>query len=79
MILLFIGIFINFIKDDDEDGPSQEDIQKELSKWVKRSTIGSFISMSFLISWIVIFQVYKEKFSPSWLVYSPSTEVSTGW
>ena len=54
-------------------------IQMELEKWVKRSTAGSFISLTGLITWVVVFQLNKDSFGPGWFVMSQEEDVLTGW
>mmetsp|Transcript_17383 Transcript_17383/g.21247 ORF Transcript_17383/g.21247 Transcript_17383/m.21247 type:complete len:146 (+) Transcript_17383:210-647(+) len=75
-------------EEDEEEGnadtrndctPSPEEIQKELCKWVKGSTIGSFIYTSLFLSWIIVFQVNKDNFGQKWFVYSQGDEILTGW
>jgi hypothetical protein len=61
------------------DSASQEEIQRELGKWVKRSTVGSFISLALFVSWNVVFQLNKDNFGPKWFIYSPGNEILTGW
>ena len=68
-----------FKGEDNNESLSEEEIQKELSKWVKRSTIGSFIYSAILVSWIVMFQLNRDSFGPGWFIYSPSNEALTGW
>ena len=78
----FLGLIPS--EEDDEDiepdeGLSQDEIQMELCKWVKRSTIGSFVSTAIFTTWLVVFQINRENFGPQWFVYSPGDEVLTGW
>lgn len=63
----------------DGDDPTQEQIEEELKKWVKRSTVGSIISTALILSWILVFQFNKENFGANWFVYSPADEILTGW
>ncbi len=61
------------------DNLSEEEIHIELCKWVKRSTIGSFITTAMLVSWIITFQLNRDSFGPRWFVYAPGNEILTGW
>ena len=54
-------------------------IKLELAKWVKRSTAGSFISLTAFITWIIVFQLNKDSFGPKWFVMSQEEEALTGW
>jgi hypothetical protein len=54
-------------------------VKTELTKWVIRSTIGSTLMTTAFITWILIFQLNRDRFSTKWLVMSPEDEISTGW
>mmetsp|Transcript_16731 Transcript_16731/g.31702 ORF Transcript_16731/g.31702 Transcript_16731/m.31702 type:complete len:141 (-) Transcript_16731:112-534(-) len=66
-------------ENENTDTVPPEIIQLELSKWVKRSTLGSILSFTIFISWIITFQVNKDSFSSKWFVMSPDEELVTGW
>lgn len=67
------------IEDGNDNNPSQQDIHFEMCKWVKRSTIGAFLSSTLLVTWVLVFQLNKESFGPKWFVYSSNDENLTGW
>jgi len=67
-----------------EDGsgngePTPEEIKAEVTKWVKRSSIGSAISVIVFVSWTIAFQLNKDNFGPKWFVMSQDDEDRTGW
>lgn len=76
---------LDLMNDSENDNEQNNDavppelIQLELSKWIKRSTLGSFIYFTVLVSWIIAFQVNRDSFSPKWFVMSPEEEILTGW
>mmetsp|Transcript_13157 Transcript_13157/g.28389 ORF Transcript_13157/g.28389 Transcript_13157/m.28389 type:complete len:152 (-) Transcript_13157:445-900(-) len=73
--------------DDDSSNPRRtmeqqleyEMTRKQLSMWVKRSTIGAFVVMSLFVSWIITFQVNKDSFGPKWFVMDETDATKTGW
>jgi len=70
--------------DDDADGdssnvPTQGEIQYEVCKWVKRSSIGSVIVFVLFLSWIITFQLNQDNFGPKWFVMSQEEAERTGW
>ncbi len=77
--MYLITMFLKFINSENTDNPSQEEIEVELKKWVKRSTFGSFVSTVLLLTWVLVFQLNRDNFGASWFVYSPTDEVLTGW
>jgi hypothetical protein len=73
---------------DDRDNQQQQAMQqelerqmeeKELVKWVKRSTWGALVAMSAFVAWIVTFQVNQEHFGPKWFVMDETDAEVTGW
>ena len=58
---------------------SEHAIEIELKKWVHRSTFGSIAAGFILITWIITFQVNKDKFEPGWFVMSEDEGDVTGW
>lgn len=62
-----------------EQIPSDKDIQANLCKWVKRSTIGSLLYTTGFITWILVFQLNQDSFGPSWFVMPQQEELRTGW
>lgn len=79
---------MNASDDDDDDGttndneesninePTEEEVHKEVCKWVKRSTFGAILFTAMLTSWIIIFQLNKDTFGPAWFI---RYEDETGW
>ncbi|KAL7541331.1 hypothetical protein ACHAXR_010821 [Thalassiosira sp. AJA248-18] len=53
--------------------------QKELQKWVKRSTTCALVAMSAFIAWIITFQVNKDHFGSKWFVMDETDAEKTGW
>mmetsp|Transcript_32444 Transcript_32444/g.48340 ORF Transcript_32444/g.48340 Transcript_32444/m.48340 type:complete len:161 (-) Transcript_32444:697-1179(-) len=68
-------------EEEQEDNPNltPAEIEMELSKWVKRSTLGAFVGFTLFITWIVVFQVHKDSFGDKWFVMSVDKEDLTGW
>jgi hypothetical protein len=69
---------------DDENEQEEENVdpalvKTELTKWVIRSTIGSALMSTAFITWIIVFQLNRDRFSSNWFVMSPEDEISTGW
>uniref|UniRef100_A0A7S3VH86 Gamma-secretase subunit PEN-2 n=1 Tax=Chaetoceros debilis TaxID=122233 RepID=A0A7S3VH86_9STRA len=64
---------------DNEVIPPPEEIKAELTKWVKRSTLGSFIYTTAFITWVLVFQLNRDKFGPKWFIMSEDEEIRTGW
>jgi len=65
--------------DDDstDDGPVDEE---ELKKWVKRSSVGSLVSIGAIIAWACLVQLEKGNwFGPKWFVMSEDEEELSGW
>ena len=65
--------------DDDstDDGPVDEE---ELKKWVKRSSVGSLVSIGVIITWACLVQLEKGNwFGPKWFVMSEDEEELSGW
>ena len=54
-----------------------------LKKWVKRSAIGSFVSICVFIAWTLVFQLLSRQsdsiIGPNWFVMSEDEEELTGW
>lgn len=73
------GIMENSDENQDEDNIDPSLVKAELKKWVKRSTIGSAISTAAFITWVLYFQLNRDKFSYNWFVMSPEEESLTGW
>lgn len=71
---------IGSAEDDDESSEASEHaIEIELKKWVHRSTFGAFIGGIIFITWVITFQVNKDKFGPSWFIMSEDEGDVTGW
>ena len=65
--------------DDDstDDGPVDEE---ELKKWVKRSSVGSLVSIGVIVAWACLVQLEKGNlFGPKWFVMSEDEEELSGW
>jgi hypothetical protein len=56
-----------------------ETIAAEVSKWVKRSALGSIIMLSALVTWILIIQLNRSKFGPKWFIIPLNDADRTGW
>lgn len=72
-----VPLFITIGDGNEEISP--ELIQAELAKWIKRSTAGSFLSVTVFITWIVVFQLNRDSFGPKWFVMSQEEGERTGW
>mmetsp|Transcript_32698 Transcript_32698/g.47997 ORF Transcript_32698/g.47997 Transcript_32698/m.47997 type:complete len:170 (-) Transcript_32698:275-784(-) len=77
----------NFTDDDSDDSDDEDgcprltpaEIDMEVIKWVRRSTIGSGIVFTVFIAWVVVFQTGKSSFPAGWFVMSEDSETATGW
>jgi len=58
---------------------SREEIAKRVSKWVKRSTLGSFTMSLALVAWITVIQMNRDNFGPKWFVIPLTDAERTGW
>jgi len=61
------------------DDPTPQEIKAEVCKWVKRSSVGSAVSVTLFVSWLLIFQLNRDSFGPKWFVMSQDEEDRTGW
>jgi len=62
-----------------EISPSREEIAAEVSKWVKRSALGSIIMFVALVAWMTIIQTNRDRFGPKWFVIPLTDADRTGW
>lgn len=71
----------------DENDASNLDNQptnlEELKRWVRFSSIGSFVSICAFVAWTLVFQLLSRQrnsiFGPNWFVMSEDEEELTGW
>mmetsp|Transcript_22333 Transcript_22333/g.26508 ORF Transcript_22333/g.26508 Transcript_22333/m.26508 type:complete len:144 (+) Transcript_22333:106-537(+) len=85
----FLGMMENNEEEEEEqenqlgnrtsDEPTPEEIKAEVTKWVKRSSIGSAIAVIVFVSWTISFQLNQDNFGPKWFVMSQDDEDRTGW
>mmetsp|Transcript_26629 Transcript_26629/g.58352 ORF Transcript_26629/g.58352 Transcript_26629/m.58352 type:complete len:175 (-) Transcript_26629:200-724(-) len=66
-------------RDEDEALLHAQMVQKEVEKWVKRSSLSAFLVVGLFLTWVVLFQVYKDEFGPQWFVMSEDPGEATGW
>lgn len=69
--------------DDDDDstdvdeGPVDEE---ELKKWVKRSSVGSLVSIGVITTWACMVQLKTGNwFGPKWFIMTEDEENVSGW
>ena len=75
--------------DDDDGGDGSGDneesrvrarrVQRGVEKWVKRSTMSATLVVGLFVTWVAVFQVYKDSFGPNWFVMSEDEGLRTGW
>lgn len=63
----------------DEHSLPPENLDEEVTKWVKRSTFGASGLLSIIVAWIVTFQVNRDSFPPGWFVMDEDEGERTGW
>ena len=79
----------DFGDDDDGGGDGSGDngesrvrarrVQRGVEKWVKRSTMSATLVVGLFVTWVAVFQVYKDSFGPKWFVMSEDEGLKTGW
>ena len=62
-----------------EIGPTAEAISVEVSKWVRRSTLGSLVMFLALVAWMTIIQTNRDRFGPKWFIIDLNDAERTGW
>mmetsp|Transcript_40712 Transcript_40712/g.122622 ORF Transcript_40712/g.122622 Transcript_40712/m.122622 type:complete len:141 (+) Transcript_40712:414-836(+) len=62
-----------------DDHSIPENLNEEVTKWVKRSTFGAASVLSIFVAWIVTFQLNKDSFPSSWFVMDEDEGEKTGW
>eukprot|EP00555_Chaetoceros_dichaeta_P003801 CAMPEP_0198251314 /NCGR_PEP_ID=MMETSP1447-20131203/2181_1 /TAXON_ID=420782 /ORGANISM="Chaetoceros dichaeta, Strain CCMP1751" /LENGTH=156 /DNA_ID=CAMNT_0043936295 /DNA_START=154 /DNA_END=625 /DNA_ORIENTATION=+ len=80
----FLGMMENNEEEEEEqenqlgnrtsDEPTPEEIKAEVTKWVKRSSIGSAIAVIVFVSWTISFHLNQDNFGPKWFVMSQDDE-----
>lgn len=58
---------------------NDEEIAAEVSKWVRRSTLGSIIMFLALVAWMTVIQTNRDSFGPKWFVIPLTDAERTGW
>mmetsp|Transcript_40710 Transcript_40710/g.122614 ORF Transcript_40710/g.122614 Transcript_40710/m.122614 type:complete len:120 (+) Transcript_40710:586-945(+) len=75
----FFSISFSVCEEFHDDHSIPENLNEEVTKWVKRSTFGAASVLSIFVAWIVTFQLNKDSFPSSWFVMDEDEGEKTGW